>query len=90
VKQQEAKAMKTIYQLYVENGHRAGFVVRHCLWSSGFATIHSVDGKTRGTLTTASDEVTTVIATIVNASGVRKGELCSADESVWEKRPPAF
>jgi hypothetical protein len=90
VKEAKANTMKTIYQLYVENGHRAGFVVRHCHWSSGFATIHSVDGKTRGILTTASDEATTVIATIVDARGVRKDELCSADESVWEKRPPVF
>lgn len=40
--------MKTIYQLYVENGHRAGFVVRNCHWPSGFATVHSVDGRARG------------------------------------------
>lgn len=78
--------MKTIYQLYVENGHRAGFVVRNCHWPSGFATVHSVDGRARGALTTTTRDTTTVIATIVDAGGVRKGELRSADEPVWEKQ----
>lgn len=82
--------MKTIFQLYAENGYRAGFVVRHCLWSSGFATVHSVDGQSRGILTTTTDDSITVIATIVDATGVRKDELRSADESVWEIQTPAY
>ncbi|HED1713359.1 TPA: hypothetical protein R4X16_004377 [Klebsiella variicola subsp. variicola] len=77
--------MKTIYQLYIENKHRAGFVVRHIAWSSGFATVHSVDGRTRGYLPVNNSDKMHVIATIVDAGGVRKEELPSADESVWEK-----
>ncbi|EPY5355064.1 hypothetical protein ACXDTJ_003767 [Klebsiella quasipneumoniae] len=77
--------MKTIFQLYAENGYRAGFVVRHCLWCSGFAMIHSIDG-----LTTITDDSVTVIATIVDTTGVRKGELRSANELVWEIQAAAY
>jgi hypothetical protein len=40
----------TIYRLYAENGHRAGFWVQHRSWSNTCAQVQSVAGRSEGAL----------------------------------------
>jgi hypothetical protein len=39
-----------IYQMYLENGNKAGFYVKRNSWSTQIAEIVSIDGKTSGEL----------------------------------------
>jgi hypothetical protein len=40
----------TLYRLYAENGHRAGFWVQHRRWSNLCARVQSIAGRQNGAL----------------------------------------
>ena len=40
----------TIYSMYVQNGHRAGFWVQHRSWTSNCARVRSIAGQQSGKL----------------------------------------
>ncbi|WP_145114263.1 hypothetical protein [Gimesia panareensis] len=42
---------KNVYEMYVDNGNKAGFFVRRDSWSSIYAKVISIEGKSEGPLT---------------------------------------
>ena len=67
----------TLFRLYVENGHRAGFWVQHRSWTDRCAQVRSIGGRTCGALPGAAPLHDNAEATI-ESFDVRSGRKIDA------------
>jgi hypothetical protein len=70
----------TIYRIYEQNGHRAGFWVQHRSWKDSCAQVQSIAGQKEGRLA-GSPQPEDSDCVLMRVFDVRSGRMLDGDKS---------